>query len=142
MRSFLVVLVVFLCIPCFALADSHMFNTKAGELDVNLSFHKAPFVGENMATIKLTGADGATISNAKVKVDYGMPAVKNMAPMHYKAWAKQKDGAYMLNVNLNMEGPWFINLRILEPGKKIVKVSFKLAVGGMSGMDHDQMKGM
>lgn len=68
----------------------------------------APKVGKNVVDIRLTGADGAPISGAKIAAEVNMtnmdmgvarPAVKEVSP-----------GRYQTTVNFSMRGPWRIVL--------------------------------
>ncbi len=143
MRNTLIALVLLLPLVFgFSNAEGAMSKTVDG-LTVNLTLNMDMLtMGDNHAAITITNSSGKEVTNARVKVDYGMPTMKNMAPMEYVGRAKYKDGAYKSMLNIIMEGTWFLNVKVLLPGKDVVTASFDFKVGEGSGqhkMDSNKM---
>lgn len=111
-----------------AAADQYKATSKAGELEVTLTIdHNPPVVGRNDATIAIKDQGGQPVSDAAVRLEYGMPAMPGMAPMNYKSDAVQGEGAYKAPLTLSMSGPWFVNAKILKD-KKISTAKFNVDV--------------
>jgi hypothetical protein len=76
-----------------------------------------PVVGDNNIEIEVKDAAGKYITDAKVRVDYSMPAMPGMPPMNYKTDTELKDNKYKATMNLSMSGPWNIAVKITRAGK-------------------------
>ena len=101
-----------------ALAKDYEVKKKAGDFDVVVTIDKNPPVtGDNGVTIAIKDAGGKTVKDAKVVIDYSMPAMPGMPPMNYKADALLKGEAYAATMNLSMAGPWNITVKINAGGK-------------------------
>jgi hypothetical protein len=101
-----------------ALAKDYEVKKKAGDFDVVVTIDKNPPVtGDNGVTIAIKDAGGKTVKDAKVVIDYSMPAMPGMPPMNYKADALLKGEAYAATMNLSMAGPWNITVKISAGGK-------------------------
>jgi len=101
-----------------ALAKDYEVKKKAGDFDVVVTIDKNPPVtGDNGVTIAIKDAGGKTVKDAKVVIDYTMPAMPGKPPMNYKADALLKGEAYAATMNLSMAGPWNITVKISAGGK-------------------------
>ena len=99
-------------------AKDYEVKKKAGDFDVVVKIDKNPPVtGDNGVTIAVKDAAGKTVKDAKVVVDYSMPAMPGMPPMNYKADALLKGDEYKAVMNLSMAGPWNIAVKISAGGK-------------------------
>ena len=97
-----------------SLADSR----KAGDYVVAIQIDRnPPILGVNNLEVEIRGADGSTVADAKVLVNYYMPPMPRMAPMNYRADAPYKGGKYRVAMNFIMEGPWVIVVKINHAGK-------------------------
>ncbi|MEW6001672.1 MAG: FixH family protein, partial [Nitrospirota bacterium] len=76
-----------------------------------------PVVGDNNVEIEITDSAGRYIKDAKVMVNYSMPAMPGMPPMNYKTEAELKGEKYKARMNLSMAGSWNIAVRITREGK-------------------------
>ena len=107
-----------------ALAKDYEVKKKAGDFDVVVTIDKNPPVtGDNGVTIAIKDAGGKTVKDAKVVIDYSMPAMPGMPPMNYKADALLKGEAYAATMNLSMAGPWNIAVKI-SAGSKTGSMKF------------------
>ncbi len=101
-----------------ALAKDYEVKKKAGDFDVEVRIDKnPPVVGDNNITVEIKDASGKPVTDAKVIVDYSMPAMTGMPAMNYKADTEIKGDKYKATMNLSMSGPWNIAVKITKAGK-------------------------
>jgi hypothetical protein len=118
MKKLLMVGFVLLLSAGVALAKDFEVKKKAGDFDVVVTIDKNPPVtGDNGVTVSVKDAAGKAVKDAKVVVDYSMPAMPGMPPMNYKADAVAKGDAYAATMNLSMAGPWNVAVKISASGK-------------------------
>ena len=79
-------------------------------------FH-APVAGENNMTIKIKDASNKNVTDAKVKVEYSMPAMPGMPAANYKADAALSGSEYKAKINFSMSGAWNTTIKITRGGK-------------------------
>ena len=112
--SFFVLFLVF----SLAYAKDYMVVKKAGGFTVQVKLDKNPPVtGENKMEATIQDAAGAYVTDARVVVDYGMPAMPGMPAMNYKAKAELKGNRYLATLNFSMSGAWTVNIKITRAGK-------------------------
>jgi len=101
-----------------AFAKDFEVAKKAGEFDVTVKIDRNPPVtGDNGVTVTVKDAAGKVVKDAKVVVEYSMPAMPGMPPMNYKTDAAAKGDVYAATMNLSMAGPWNIAVKITAGGK-------------------------
>ena len=114
--SFMVVLM--LLAVGVAFAKDYTVSKKAGEFDVVVTIDRnPPVVGNNNVTVSVKDASGKVVSDAKVVVDYSMPAMPGMPAMNYKANASLSGSEYKAVMNLSMSGAWNVAVKITKGGK-------------------------
>ncbi len=92
---------------------------RVGEYEVKISIDKnPPILGNNKIEIEIRDADGVSITDAKVLVNYYMPPMPRMAPMNYTTKTSQKDKIYKAKMKLIMAGPWIIAIKISHEKKR------------------------
>jgi hypothetical protein len=102
----------------FAYAKDYEISKKAGDLSVQVNIDKNPPVtGVNKIGVAIKDAAGKTVTDAKVAVDYGMPAMPGMGAMNYKTTASLKGESYLATANFSMAGPWSISIKISRGDK-------------------------
>jgi hypothetical protein len=100
-----------------ALAKDYEVKKKAGDFDVEVRIDKnPPVVGDNNITIEVKES-GKAVTDAKILVDYSMPAMPGMPAMNYKTDAELKGNVYKAVMNLSMSGSWNIAIKITKAGK-------------------------
>ena len=120
MKKIITVTLILLLAAGVAVAKSYEVNRKAGNYSVNIKMDKnPPSVGVNNMEIAVTDKGGKPVKDAKVVVEYGMPAMPGMAPMNYKADAKPDGEKYNASLNISMPGSWSVNVRISVAGKTV-----------------------
>lgn len=126
MKRTLAAILIVLVTVGFAYAKAYEVNRKAGDYNVLIKMDKnPPSVGTNNMEIIITDKTGAAVKDAKVVVDYGMPAMPGMPAMAYKADTMRHGEGYHTVLNISMKGPWYVNLRITSQGKTVsTKVTF------------------
>jgi hypothetical protein len=118
MKKWAVVVLVLLFVAGVAYAKDYEVTKKAGEYTVEVKIDRnPPVVGDNSMEIEIKDAAGKYVSDAKVVVDYGMPAMPGMPAMNYKTDAEAKGNDYRAKMNLSMSGSWNIAVKITRAGK-------------------------
>lgn len=118
MKKLAAITLVLLFAAGIAYAKEYEVSKKAGEYDVVVKIdHNPPVVGDNDVTIEIKGTGGHHVKDAKVVVDYSMPAMPGMPPMNYKADAVLKGSVYAATMNLSMAGSWNVAVKITREGK-------------------------
>lgn len=117
---------VILLITGIAYAKDYEVKKKAGEYDVEVKIDKnPPVVGKNNMEIEIKDTNGKYVTDAKVVVEYSMPAMPGMPPMDYKTDAELKGEEYKTTMDLSMAGPWNIVVKITR-GDKTSKAKFSI----------------
>lgn len=111
-----------------AVAGEYRATGKAGDFEVALTIDKnPPVVGANNVTIAIKDGSGQPVTDAAVRLEFGMAAMPGMPAMDYKSDAKQSEGVYKAPMTLSMAGPWYIKAKILR-AKKIETAKFNVDV--------------
>lgn len=118
MKRLAVIGIILMFVTGIAYAKEYEVKKKAGDYDVVVTIDRnPPVVGDNNISIDVKDASGQNVTDARVKIDYGMPAMPGMPAMDYKADAGLKGTAYKATMNLSMSGPWNIVVKIVRVGK-------------------------
>lgn len=118
MKKFSAVLIIVFLAVGLVYAKDYMVMKKAGNYTVEVKMDKnPPITGQNKMEINIKDDKGATVTDAKVTVDYSMPAMPGMPAMNYKAKAELNGSRYLAKVNFSMSGAWAVNIKITRAGK-------------------------
>ena len=118
MKKLVVAGVFLMLLAGIAFAKEYEVSKKAGDYDVVVKIDKnPPVVGDNRVDIEIRDASGKYVTDAKVKIDYGMSAMPGMPAMDYKTETELKGNTYRATMSLSMSGPWNIVLKITKAGK-------------------------
>ncbi len=118
MRKMAAIAMVLILIAGIAYAKNYEVKKKAGDYDVVATLDKNPPVaGDNLLTVAIKDTSGQAVTDAKVKVEYSMPAMPGMPAMNYKADAKLDGSQYKAALNLSMSGAWNVAVKITKGGK-------------------------
>ncbi len=117
---------VLLLMTGIAYAKDYEVTKKAGDYNVEIKIDKnPPAVGKNNMEIEIKDAGGKYVTDAKVKIEYSMPAMSGMPAMNYKTDAELKDDTYKATMDLSMSGSWGVVVKIIR-GEKTSKVKFNV----------------
>jgi nitrogen fixation protein FixH len=118
MKNMFAVFVMVAMLFGVAAAKDYEVKKKAGTFEVEVRIDRnPPVVGDNHVSVEIRDAAGKDVTDAKVLVDYSMPAMQGMPRMNYKADAELKGNIYKADMNLSMSGPWNIAIKITREGK-------------------------
>lgn len=118
MKKIAVVGLILLLIAGVAYAKDFEVKQKAGDYEVEVKIDKnPPVLGNNNVKVEIKDASRKYITDAKVIVEYSMPAMPGMPPMNYKTEAVLSGNEYKAKMNLSMKGPWNIAIKITKGGK-------------------------
>jgi hypothetical protein len=111
-RMVVVVLMVFMTLGV-AFAKNYEVSKKTGDFDVTMVIDKnPPVVGDNTVAVTVKDSTGKDVTDAKVVIEYSMPAMPGMPAMNYKAPAQLKSNEYTATINLSMSGAWNFAVKI------------------------------
>lgn len=93
-------------------------SKKAGPYTVEMGMDKNPPVtGKNNTDIAVKDASGKAVTDAKVTVEYSMPAMPGMPAMNYKSEAELKGETYKAVISPSMAGSWNLAVKVGRAGK-------------------------
>ena len=119
-KRFLIATLILLLTVGLAYAKAYEVNKKAGDYSVSITMDKnPPSVGINNMEMAITDKSGKPVKDAKVLVDYGMPAMPGMPAMAYKADTMSHGNGYHTALNISMKGSWYVNIKITSQGKTV-----------------------
>jgi len=118
MKRLLAVILVVLMVAMVAYARDYEMSKKAGDLTVDVKIDKnPPITGTNNMEIAVKDPAGKAVTDAKVVVEYSMPAMAGMPAMNYKAEAALKGETYRAAMNLSMSGSWNVAVKVTRGNK-------------------------
>ena len=119
MKRLVLAVMLVLLVAGTAAAKDYEVTKKAGDYTVVVKIDKnPPITGDNNLSVAIKDAKGADVNDAKVTVDYSMPAMPGMPAMNYKADTELKGNEYKAKVNFSMAGGWSIAVMINRGDKK------------------------
>ncbi len=91
---------------------------KAGDYNIQVKFDKnPPVVGNNNMEINISDTSGKPVTDAKVIVNYSMPAMPGMPAANFKAIALLSGTKYAATMNPTMSGSWNVAVKIMRGGR-------------------------
>ena len=118
---------------------------QAGDLMLQVSLSpNPPRVGDGKVIIVLMDDKHKLITDAKVAVNSGMPAMGNMPAMYSNTKAEMKGKGYEALLSISMLGTWDLALDIKTKNGKSQKANFKFSTGqkGLSYYPEDDSTSM
>jgi hypothetical protein len=114
-------LAIVACMLLLVVGVANAANTitkKAGEYTVAFTTDRNPPVtGKNNVEVAVKDASGRAVTDAKVVIEYSMPAMPGMPAMNYKSTAELKGESYKAEIDPSMTGPWNLAVKITRGGK-------------------------
>ncbi len=118
MKRLVMAAMVFFLVGGLAIAKDFEVTKKAGDYTVVVTMDKnPPTTGDNNLTVSVKDGAGADVTDAKVSLEYSMPAMPGMPPMKYNTNAELAGKQYKTKVNFSMSGSWNMIVRIVRGGK-------------------------
>jgi hypothetical protein len=118
MKNLILFTLVLLLAVGVAFAKDYEVKKKAGEYEVELKIDRnPPIVGDNNINIEVRDSSGKHVTDAKVTLEYSMPAMPGMPAMNYKTDAELRGNEYRGKMSLSMSGSWNIAVKIAKAGK-------------------------
>jgi hypothetical protein len=128
MKRIIFVTMLILMVTGLAYTKDFEVTKQTGPYSVVVKMDKnPPVMGENAITITIKDVAGNYVKDAKVAVDYEMPAMPGMPAMRYKAQPQLKGESYAGTVNFSMGGAWTVNIKIIR-GTKTESLKFNVDV--------------
>lgn len=91
---------------------------KAGDYTVEVTIDKnPPVMGKNNMNVAVKDKSGSAVTDAKVVVEYSMPAMSGMPAMNYKSNADPKGDSYKAVIEPSMAGSWNVAVKVTRGGK-------------------------
>jgi hypothetical protein len=91
---------------------------KSGDYSFEFKMDKnPPVVGKNKIEVVVKDQKGNPITDAKVVVEYSMPAMPGMPAMNYKQDMELKETRYQATIEIAMAGSWTITIKMNRSGK-------------------------
>lgn len=117
MRRTLVV-VIALLLTAVVVSTAGAITKKAGDYTVDVTMDKnPPIAGKNNVDIAVKDKMGVAVTDARVTVEYSMPAMPGMPAMNYKSDAEMRDGIYKAAITPSMGGSWNVAIKLSRAGK-------------------------
>jgi hypothetical protein len=118
MKRVVLAAMVFFLFGGLAIAKDFEVTKKAGDYTVVVAIDKnPPTTGDNNLSVTVNDGCCTNVSDAKVSVEYSMPAMPGMPPMQYTANAELAGKVYKTKVNFSMSGSWNMGVKIVRGGK-------------------------
>ena len=119
MKKMMLAIMMVMLVTSAAYAKGFEASKQAGPFKVDISLDKnPPTMGENNIIILVWDGAGKPVKDAKVNIEYIMPAMPGMPAMNYKAVLAGKDGKYSGKLNFSMPGAWSVEVKVEAVGKK------------------------
>ena len=97
---------------------ANTISKKAGDYTVDFTTDKnPPVMGKNSVDVGIKDKTGVMVKDAKVVVEYSMPAMSGMPAMNYKSPAALNGDKYAAVIEPSMAGSWNIAVKINRGGK-------------------------
>jgi hypothetical protein len=107
-----------------AQAADFKVEKQAGDFTVTAQIDKnPPSMGKNNISIEIKDKSGKAVADAKVRVEYSMPAMAGMPPANYKTDAKAEGGKYTAVMDLTMAGTWNVVVKFKNYGGAVEKIT-------------------
>lgn len=118
MKKLVLAVMVILLSAGTAAAKDYEVNKKAGDYNVVVKMDRnPPTTGNNNLTVSVKDGAGADVTDAKVSVEYSMPAMPGMPAMNYSTKAEPAAKMYKAKVNFSMSGSWNMVIKIIRADK-------------------------
>jgi hypothetical protein len=119
MKQFVTVMTILLLSAGLVFGKAYDVTRKAGDYSIELSMDKSAAKGKNDTEVTVKDAGGLYVSDAKVSVNYSMPAMSGMPAMNYNAGAELHGNTYRAVLDIPMPGSWTLTVKVTRSGKTV-----------------------
>jgi len=124
MKRVVLAVMLVLFVAGTAAAKDYEVTKKAGDYNVVVKIDRnPPTTGNNNLSVSVKDGAGADVTDAKVSVEYSMPAMPGMPAMNYSTKAELAAKEYKAKVNFSMSGSWNMVIKLIR-ADKTVQVKF------------------
>ncbi|MGA3083289.1 MAG: FixH family protein [Thermodesulfobacteriota bacterium] len=128
MKKVTILLLAVLLTAGVAWGKNFEITKKADDFTIKIVIDKnPPVVGDNNLTLTIKDSTGKNVIDAKVKLEYSMPAMPGMPAVNYKADAALKGNEYKAKMNFSMAGGWNMVIQITQ-AEKVKRVKLNVDV--------------
>ena len=118
MKRLVLAVMLVLLVAGTAAAKDYEVTKKAGDYNVVVKIDRnPPTTGNNNLSVSIKDGAGADVADAKVSVEYSMPAMPGMPAMKYNTNAELATKEYKTKVNFSMSGSWNMVIKIIRANK-------------------------
>jgi hypothetical protein len=118
MKRLVLAVILVLLVAGTAAAKDYEVTKKAGDYTVVVKIDRnPPITGDNNLSVSVKDGAGADVTDAKVSVEYSMPAMPGMPAMKYNTNAELAAKEYKTKVNFSMSGSWNMVIKIIRANK-------------------------
>ncbi len=118
MKKLVLAVMMVLFIAGTAAAKEYEVTKKAGDYNVVVKMDRnPPTTGNNNLTVSVKDGAGADVTDARVSVEYSMPAMPGMPAMNYSTKTELAAKEYKAKVNFSMSGSWNMVIKIIRADK-------------------------
>lgn len=118
MKKLVLAIMLALLVAGTAAAKDYEVTKKAGDYNVVVKMDRnPPTTGNNNLSVTIKDVKGADVTDAKVSVEYSMPAMPGMPAMNYSTKTEPAAKEYKAKVNFSMSGSWNMVIKIVRADK-------------------------
>ena len=102
-----------LLLTAVVVSTAGAMTKKAGDYTVDVTMDRnPPVMGKNNVEIGVKDKTGKPVTDARVTVEYSMPAMPGMPAMNYKSDAELKGETYKAVISPSMAGSWNVAIKV------------------------------
>jgi len=119
MKQFVTVMTILLLSTGLVLAKAYDVSKKAGDYAVEVAMDKSAVKGKNDVGITVKDTGGNYVTDARVVVNYSMPAMSGMPAMNFNAVTELQGNIYRAMLDFPMSGSWSLTVKIAHKEKAV-----------------------
>lgn len=119
MKQFVTVMTILLLSTGLVLAKAYDVSKKAGDYSIEVAMDKSAVRGKNDVGITVRDTGGHYVTDARVVVNYSMPAMSGMPAMNYNAVTELQGNTYRAMLDFPMSGSWSLTVKIARKEKAV-----------------------
>ena len=118
MKKIIPLVVIMVLVVGTAWGKNYEITKKADEYTLKIEIDKnPPVVGKNNMTLTVQDPSGKNITDAQIRIEYGMAPMPGMPASNFKAQAALQGDRYGTVFEPTMAGPWNLSIKITRAAK-------------------------